>query len=119
MNQRISLIVFLGCGKVDKEYHFNTFTIKKKFKKVNRRHFDTPHYIKKETLKEEDRVKDVIFVVKDRDWEFNCKNGEFEECITKVLEQERKKVYNTQVVYEWIANDFYKQTKRKAKRSLI
>ncbi len=113
------MIVFFVCAKVNKGYYLNTFTIKKKFKKVNRRHFDTPHYIKKETLKEEDRSKDVIFVIKNRDWEVSCDSADFEEYIEKVLEQEKKKVYNTQVVYEWISNDFYKQTKRKAKRSLI
>lgn len=58
-------------------------------------------------------------MVKDRDWEIVSACNNFEECIQKVLEQEKKKVYNTEVVYEWIANDFYKQTARKAKRSLI
>lgn len=58
-------------------------------------------------------------MVKNRDWEINCDDSTLEECIEQVLIQERKKIYNTEVVYEWISNDFYKQTKRKAKRSLI
>ena len=96
-------------------------TIKKskKFKRINKKYFDTPHYIKKETLKEEDRAKDVVFVIKYKDWGLEDDCPDFEKYVEEVLKQERKKVYNTEVVYEWINNDFYKQTKRKAKRSLI
>jgi len=58
-------------------------------------------------------------VIRYKDWETEGDCPDFEKYVEKVLEQERKKVYNTEVVYEWINNDFYKQTKRKAKRSLI
>ncbi len=58
-------------------------------------------------------------MIKYKDWGLEDDCPDFEKYVEEVLKQERKKVYNTEVVYEWINNDFYKQTKRKAKRSLI